>query len=111
MRSMRAVTRSPGIAPPTSTTRPSSRAIIRPPTAGFSTSRRTVFPGARSVLRTEAGGIVPGWMLSPRERDGRQAETVAQDPVGGGLPRAVERIGGHRRPERGELFLRLAHDR
>ena len=33
----RAVTRSPGIAPPTSTICPLRRAIIRPPAAGFST--------------------------------------------------------------------------
>jgi hypothetical protein len=61
-RSMRARTRSPGIAPPTSTIRPSSRAIMRPPAAGFSMVRVTTCPGviirsaeaSRSIVHAEA---------------------------------------------------------
>src|SRR5262245_19896316 len=43
-REIRAWTRSPGMAPATKTTRPSARAIMRPPAAGFSTSSESTSP-------------------------------------------------------------------
>src|SRR6185369_8291488 len=54
-RSTRAVTRSPGMAPPTSTIWPFTRAIIRPPAAGFSTVSTRDSPGAGITLELGDG--------------------------------------------------------
>ena len=48
-RSTRARTRSPGIAPATSTIWPSWRASMRPPLTGFSMVRVISVPGARDI--------------------------------------------------------------
>src|SRR5436190_23505024 len=97
---MRAVTASPGMAPDTSTIWPSTRAIIRPPAAGFSIVRRIVCLGV---------SIAEGRWL--QKRDGRQAEPLSHEPVDGGLAGASVRIGAHRRAKTGELVVRVARQR
>src|SRR5206468_397096 len=76
--------RSPGMAPPTSMTRPSARAIIRPPAAGLSIVSVSVWP----VVSTSSG-------LLSIEGDSRQPAAFAHQSVDGAFARAGKRLWRH----------------
>ena len=94
-RSMRTVTRSPGIAPATSKICPSCRAIIRPPAAGFSTSTLTSLPGDQHVSRMSA----------------REGQRVAQEAIEGRRTRTRELGRWHAGLERSQFRVRVTASR
>ena len=99
---MRRCTRSPGIAPRRA--RPGRR-------RARSSARRP--PASRS----SSGDVSPGVSIDVRpfqsdarqsgERDRRQAEALAHEPIDRGVARARERVGGHRALETRQLARRL----
>src|SRR5450759_270103 len=93
---MRARTRSPGTAPDTNTTWPSTRPIIRPPTAGLS---------------RVSGRICPGTSMGLRQRHGGQLEAFADEAVDGRFLRARKRVRGHPGPESRQLTFGLTRQR
>src|SRR5436190_2595383 len=137
-RSIQARTRSPGMAPRTSTTWPRWRAIIRPPDAGFSivsstccpsnrlTATRFQLPAASFQLPASSYQLpVTSYRLPPTAyrlpptayrqlrimREHREADRVAEQAVERRVDGAGARVGGHARGERGDLGLRLGPQR
>src|SRR6266508_4854664 len=123
-RSIRARTVSPGIAPDTRTTCPSTRAIIRPPAAGLSMVSVMTWSGVSISCQPPSlprpfGDLRPSADLGSRTqlrdsrlgvRDGRQAETLSHEVIDSRLAGATKDLRTHRRPERGELVLRFARE-
>jgi len=94
-RSMRAATRSPGIAPPTRTTCPSE--ARNHPAAG----RRLVDRQRQDLTRRQHSGEGDDW----------KAETLADEAIDGRFPSTRKRLRRHGRAEPGELGVRLAGQR
>src|SRR5262245_51953260 len=84
---MRARTRSPGIAPHTSTTWPLWRASMRPPAVGFSTCSST----------TESAALLV--------RDGREIRSVTEQSVDASSMRLLVRLRRHTDAKRLQLFI------
>ena len=109
-RSTRRLTRSPGMAPDDEHDQPSARAIIRPPAAGFSIVSDSDVPGDEH--RDDVVSSAPR-TRQPQldERDGRQPEALAHQPIDGGGVRPRERVRAHPDAKRRELLFRFARQR
>src|SRR5262245_17231361 len=119
-RSIRAWIRSPGMAPPTSTTWPSRRAIMRPPAAGLSTPSVRIWPavsiGTLGERPGSARSIVPSFGVASFrapsrfasfvvEGDARQLQSLADERVKGALTGARQRFWRHAGAKRGQRFF------
>ena len=113
------------MAPETSTTRPSARAIIRPPAAGLSMVSERTSP-AESIGSRSGGGQssdeprqrpepAEGRTLrsepSAQKRDRREARSFAYQPIDCRVARARKRVGAHSGAESRELLVGLARQR
>ena len=119
-RSTLARTRSPGMAPDTSTTSRSARAIMRPPAAGLSivsgttsptesmgmqqSPQRPLSPQSRSCSACSACSAVDG-VSQTRSSAGR---SFANESIDRRFSGALERLGAHGRAKAGQLLVGFA---